>query len=250
MVAPTVRCLDPETLAAYVDGALTPVELGAADQHMDSCGSCRRELSALAAVHTVPSGGSAPDAPDGTLGRYVVMRELGRGAMGTVYRAYDPELDRAVAVKVLHEVDAAAFARLRREAQAMARLAHPNVVSVYDVVASDDLVFVAMELVEGQTLREYARGAAWRDVLAACIAAGRGLAAAHAARLVHHDVKPDNVLCAADGRVAVSDFGLARSADDSGEPRFAGTPAYMAPEVYRGEPATIASDQFSYCATV
>jgi tetratricopeptide (TPR) repeat protein len=170
--------------------------------------------------------------------------------MGTVFRAYDPELERAVAVKVLHEVDADACVRLRREAQAMARLTHPNVVTVYDVVADDDLVFVAMELVEGQTLRALARGAGWRDVLAACIAAGRGLAAAHAAKLVHRDFKPDNVLCGADGRVAVTDFGLARSLDDGeGEPRLVGTPAYMAPEVYRGEPATPSSDQFSFCAT-
>jgi len=244
----TPTCLDPETLAAYVDGRLNAAALGDADRHVDACGSCRRELSALAALHSTPGGSGTPE-PHEKLGRYVVMRELGHGAMGTVYRAYDPELDRAVAVKLLHDVDDGARARLRSEAQAMARLAHPNVVSVYDVVTDRDLVFVAMELFEGKTLREYAHGATWRDVLAACIAAGRGLAAAHAANLVHHDVKPDNVLCAADGRVAVTDFGLARSTDDGGTPRFAGTPAYMAPEVYRGEPASAASDQFSFCVT-
>src|SRR5262245_37261343 len=224
-------CLDVETLAAYLDGRLTAVALGEADRHVDSCGACRRELSALAMVLTTPPG-AASEPPHGKLGRYVVMRELGRGAMGTVLRAYDPELARAVAVKVLHEVDAEAYARLRREAQAMARLAHPNVVAVYDVVAGEGLVFVAMELIEGQTLRERARVAGWRAVLAACIAAGRGLEAAHAVRLVHRDFKPDNVLCGDDGRVAVSDFGLAHAVDDGdGQPRFAGTPPYMAPEL-------------------
>jgi tetratricopeptide (TPR) repeat protein len=230
-------------LAAYVDGRLTAVAIGEADRHVDACGSCRRELSALAAMHTLPAATGRGAAP--ALGRYVLIRELGHGAMGTVYRAYDPELDRSVAVKVLHELDAEACTRLRREAQAMARLAHPNVVSVYDVVAEGDVVFVAMELVEGGTLRTLAEP---RQVFEACLAAGRGIAAAHAAKLVHRDVKPENVLCGADGRVAVSDFGLARSFDDDRAPQFAGTPAYMAPEVYLGEPASPASDGFSFCA--
>ena len=107
-----------------------------------------------------------------------------------------------------------------------------------------------MELIDGETLRRFASGRPWREILDACIAAGRGLAAAHAAQLVHRDFKPENVLCGDDGRVAVSDFGLARSLDDAAhDAHIAGTPAYMAPELYRGEPATPASDQFAFCAT-
>ena len=244
-------CLDADTLAAYVDGRLTTVELGLADRHIDECRSCRGELSVIAAVQTAKTGGGAPaQLPEDRFGRYIVMRELGHGAMGSVVRAYDPELARAVAVKVLHEVDARASERLRSEAQAMARLAHPNVVTVYDVVADGDLVFVAMELIDGQMLRQFAVGKPWREILDACIAAGRGLAAAHAAKLVHRDFKPENVLCGDDGRVAVSDFGLARSLDDvADDAHIAGTPAYMAPELYRGEPATPASDQFAFAAT-
>jgi tetratricopeptide (TPR) repeat protein len=112
----------------------------------------------------------------------------------------------------------------------MARLAHPNVVSVYDVLADGDLTGVVMELVEGGTLRSYASGRPWREVLAACVAAGRGLAAAHAAELVHRDFKPENVLCGDDGRVVVSDFGLTRSLHD-------------------GAPATALDDQRSFCET-
>jgi tetratricopeptide (TPR) repeat protein len=250
-VVTTTACIDPDTLAAYVDGRLSEVELGAVDRHIDRCGSCRGELSAIASVQTWPASTIAgvESAADERFGRYVVMRELGRGGMGSVVRAYDPELARAVAVKVLHEVDASAYERLRREAQAMARLAHPNVVTVYDVVAERDAVFVAMELIDGETLREFATTHTWQQVLDACVSAGRGLAAAHAAKLIHRDFKPENVLCGEDGRVAVSDFGLARSIDDAADTQIAGTPPYMAPELYRGEPATQASDQFAFCAT-
>jgi tetratricopeptide (TPR) repeat protein len=272
--------LDPDTLAAYVDGRLARGEVGEVDRHIDSCRSCRGELSALAAVQTArgsvdgalaatasgvtatatPPAAAAPD----RLGRYVVLRELGRGAMGVVVRAWDPELDRAVAVKVLDpsRVDPEARERLRREARAMAQLDHANVVTIHDVVTDGDHPFVAMALVDGTTLRGYlAKPHPWHDVLATCVAAGRGLAAAHAARLVHRDFKPENVLCSADGRVLVTDFGLARSIGDAGAgsaggappastvTAIAGTPAYMAPEILRGEPATPLTDQFSFCVT-
>ena len=250
--------LDPDTLAAYVDGRLAMAELGLADRHIDSCQTCRHELSALAAIHTQPPArtpASAAGPADDRLGRYEVLRELGRGAMGLVLRAYDPELARPVAIKLLHDVDAQTRERLRLEAQAMARLRHPNVVTVYDVVAEGDTMFVAMELVDGDTLRGHCRGRPPREVLDACIRAGRGLAAAHDARLVHRDFKPENVLCGADGEVRVSDFGLARVDDTPGDganvlaSTIAGTPAYMAPEIFRGEPATARSDQFSFCVT-
>ena len=262
------ECLDAETLAAYVDGLLAHDAIERADRHIDHCRTCRGELSALAASSSFPVGSASPPLPDldampiveGTLGRYQVERELGRGNMGVVVRAYDPELARAVAIKILapkwaHGRDARE--RLRREAQAMARLSHPNVVQVYDVTSQGELLAIAMELVEGTTLRDaIIAGTSWQDLLAICIRAGRGLAAAHAAKLIHRDYKPENVLCANDGRVVVSDFGLARLDDlppvmpsDSAPTTttLAGTPAYIAPELLRGEPATIASDQFSFC---
>src|SRR5262249_38146209 len=159
--------------------------------------------------------GGATLATGTKLGRYVVLERLGAGGMGVVYSAYDPELDRSVAVKLLRpdaSVRADGRTRLLREAQAMAELAHPNGVPVHDVGAFGDQVFVAMELVRGRTLRDWLAAARrrWREVLDVMVQAGRGLAAAHAAGLVHRDFKPENVLIGADGRARVVDFGLAR----------------------------------------
>jgi serine/threonine protein kinase len=257
MHPPNVECLDAETLAAYLDGLLGEEAVGRAERHIDHCRACRTELSALAATRSFPTGSGAFEILDGLsiggrLGRYEVSRELGRGSMGVVMRAYDPELARAVALKILDSRAAGARARLRHEAQAMARLTHPNVVTIYDVVTHGDTICIAMELVEGETLRDHAsKPRSWRATLDICMRAGRGLAAAHAARLIHRDYKPENVLCAADGRVVVSDFGLAQLDDDDppSAATLAGTPAYMAPELLRGERATAASDQFSFCVT-
>src|SRR5204863_3155819 len=187
--------------------------------------------------------------------------------MGVVLRAYDPQLDRKVAVKLLRTSglsarDAAGLrSRLLREAQAMARLSHPNVLPVHDSGQHGDQVFVAMELVDGSTLREWmgAKRRLRRQILAAFVSAGRGLAAAHQAGLVHRDFKPDNVLVGRDGRVCVTDFGLAQAdlgaavvrgkvAVDAPLTRtglLAGTPAYMAPEQLRGERVDARSDQFA-----
>ena len=153
------------------------------------------------------------------VGRYLVVSRLGQGGMGIVYAAYDPELDRRVAVKVLRprgKSKEAATARLLREAQAMAKLSHPNVVSVFDVGQHDGSVFVAMDFVEGETLEDWMdRGPHSEvEVLERFRAAGRGLAAAHAVGLVHRDFKPANVLLGAEGRVVVADFGLARTPED------------------------------------
>ncbi|MBA3460685.1 MAG: protein kinase [Deltaproteobacteria bacterium] len=259
------KCLDAETLAAYLDGLLPTDAVARADGHIDRCRACRGEMSALAATFPEGSGGT-PEELDGVLpigprlGRYEVLGEIGRGNMGVVVRAYDPELQRTVAVKLLAPKlwhGTAARERLRREAQAMARLSHPNVVHVYDVAAHGDALAIAMELVEGATLRSaISDGRPWRELLGLCVAAGRGLAAAHAARLIHRDFKPENVLIAGE-RVAVSDFGLARIDDAAAPPAnapltattLAGTPAYMAPELLRGATATTASDQFSFCVT-
>jgi hypothetical protein len=221
--------------------------------------------------------GPAPALQRGDLvGRYVVTGPLGRGGMGAVYAAYDPELDRKVAVKLLHAgagQAAEARARLLREAQALARLAHPGVVAVHDVGALGDRVWLAMEFVAGQTLAAWQRERPrrWQEVLGVFRRAGEGLAAAHAAGLVHRDVKPDNVMVGADGRVRVMDFGLARAgqpepaarprdalADRRPRPRGAvtrtgalmGTPGYMSPEQWLGEPTDARTDQFSFCVAL
>lgn len=200
-----------------------------------------------------------------TLGRYTVLEALGRGAMGTVYAAYDPQLDRRVAVKLLHRRDADANAALLAEAQALARLSDPHVLTVHDLGAEGAQVFVAMEYVEGPTLsdwlRERPRPLTDTDlarVLAVMVGAGKGLAAAHAAGLIHRDFKPHNVLLTEGERPLVADFGLAQpierasaGEDDTGRAfNVVGTPAYMAPEVFDGEPADTQSDQFSFCVTL
>jgi tetratricopeptide (TPR) repeat protein/tRNA A-37 threonylcarbamoyl transferase component Bud32 len=217
------------------------------------------------------------------LGRYIVLNKLGGGGMGVVYAAYDPELDRKVALKLLRAEAAeelnsqAARSRLLREAQAMARLSHPNVIAVHDVGTLDLQIFIAMEFVEGMTLRQWLKKKerAARDILEVFVQAGRGLAAAHAAGLVHRDFKPDNVLIGNDGRVKVLDFGLARAAEDAAglaptlpaledgasSPRaletpltrsgaILGTPAYMSPEQCLGKPTDARTDEFSFCVAL
>ncbi len=210
----------------------------------------------------------SPLARGENLARYVILGCLGVGGMGVVYAAYDPQLDRKIAVKVLRQrffSDAdggTSRRRLLREAQALARLAHPNVVAVFDAGVidgpdDDDQIFVAMEFVAGRDLREWSRveRRSWRDTLRIYRQAGRGLAAAHDAGLVHRDFKPDNVIVGDDGRVRVLDFGLARpAAATDGEPpdseaRF-GTPAYMAPEQLDGRAADARSDQYSFCCAL
>jgi serine/threonine protein kinase/tetratricopeptide (TPR) repeat protein len=205
------------------------------------------------------------------LGRYVVRREIGAGGMGKVFAAYDPRLDREVALKVLHRSDDAGewAAALIHEARALARLAHPNVIAVYDVGLVGGDVFIAMELVEGVTLKAWRSDARpWRDVVRLYLQAGRGLAAAHAEGLIHRDFKPENCLFGNDGRVRVLDFGLARRterarpAPDESSDTFrnllstkkdvpfdsdlAGTPRYMAPEQFRNEGISEKVDQFSF----
>ena len=168
-----------------------------------------------------PSEPSADDvalAKGESLGRYVVLGLLGRGGMGEVYAAYDPELDRKIAVKLLRAgggtgtIGSDGRTRLLREAQAIARLSHPNVVVVYDVGTFKESIFIAMEFVEGNTIGYWLQAAdhKWREVLDVYLAAGRGLAAAHEAGLVHRDFKPENVMLTTAGQVRVMDFGLAR----------------------------------------
>ncbi len=199
------------------------------------------------------------------LGRYALLRVLGEGGMGVVFAAYDEELDRKVAIKLLRARDGAAPERawLRSEAKAMARLSHPNIVQIYDVGTCDEQMFLAMEFIVGATLRDWlhARARDWQEVVAVCLQAGRGLQAAHEAGLVHRDFKPANVMVGGDGRVRVLDFGLAQlqgrggprthgEVDDTRTTILAGTPAYMAPELHlRGEPDA-RSDQFAFCVSL
>lgn len=193
--------------------------------------------------------------------------------MGVVYRAYDEALDRRVALKLLRAPGSDhshARARLLREAKALAQLSHPNVVQVYDVGEWGGLDFIALEFVQGQTLRTWLseRPRSWREICQVFAQAGRGLAAAHDAGLVHRDFKPENVLIDGAGRVFVADFGLARSADpmlpdtlpasrsNPTLPRLTalgsliGTPKYMAPEQFMRVPADARSDQFSFCVAL
>ena len=197
-----------------------------------------------------------------TVDRFVLVRRLGSGGMGEVLLAYDPELDRKVAIKLMHRElgEANGDAGLLREARAAARLQHPNVVMIFDVGRSGDRLFVAMEYVEGRTLRAWLRERprSRTEILLAFEQAGRGLAAAHAAGLVHRDFKPDNVLVGEDGRVRVADFGIASLVDgpfETPEGRAAtspvvGTPRYMAPEQYERADVDPRADQFAFCVSL
>jgi hypothetical protein len=210
------------------------------------------------------------------IGRFEIEKQLGRGGMGEVFLAHDPELRRRVAVKLLHphlfaHADSFGRERARREAQALAQVSHPNVVEVFDVGEHDGRPFVAMEYIEGLTLKAWLaeQQPSWREIVAVFIEAGRGLVAAHRAGLVHRDFKPDNVLLsgtADERRVRVLDFGLARlvgiedvsleSTDDDDRDELTrpgavlGTLRFMSPEQLRGEPAEAASDQFSFCVAL
>jgi len=186
------------------------------------------------------------------IGRYRLIEKLGSGGMGVVYLADDPELDRRVALKLVRAgARGDAQADLVVEAQAMAKLQHPNIVTVYDVGLDRGRVFMAMELVAGSTLRAWldAERRGWRAIAAMFTGAARGLAAAHRAGLVHRDFKPENVLIDPHGTARLTDFGLARPSDGSPYAS-AGTPRYMAPEQHDGEAVTAAADQFAFAAAL
>jgi TolB-like protein/Tfp pilus assembly protein PilF/predicted Ser/Thr protein kinase len=290
-VVPLSGCLDETTVMGLVHRRLGTDEAERALEHLDDCEKCRMLVAQYAIGEAGTPSTSAPDPLDGgssggeelrageRVGRYLIQSLIGRGAMGTVYAARDPELSRPVAIKILR-TDArgqTAAPRLRerllREAQAMARLTHPNVLAVYDVGTFHGGVFLAMHFVQGVTLRIWLRAQrrTWREILDVFLGAGRGLAAAHRAGIIHRDFKPDNVLIDREGHVYVTDFGLARSVESSsgldgeGPMRLpesplgvsltetgvlVGTPGYMAPEQIEGLAVDARADLFSYAAAL
>ena len=295
----TVDHLDDNTVSEFVAGGMSASAVTRVEAHLASCRDCRTLVAALAGAddidsnvrthpHVRPTESQAGRLPvlsiGDRVGRYLVLTTLGSGGMGHVFAAYDPQLDRKIALKVLRAnlgVNAQdARIRLKREAQAIAQLNHPNVVGVYDVGTTGDNedVYIAMEFVEGDTLTTWLKKwpRTWREILEVFHQAARGLMAAHSVGLLHRDFKPDNVLVGGDGRVRVTDFGLARSLfgiDDSNRgptapsdlPRangsplevdltatgtVLGTPRYMAPEQLLGPNIDARSDQFSFCVAL
>ncbi|MEM6294792.1 MAG: serine/threonine-protein kinase [Myxococcota bacterium] len=295
----TSPCLEENEIVDLVTGALDPEAAAKAEAHIDACPRCRLVLIELARVFELKAS-ALPEPEDSessredkvedglssllppsmlrgaTIGRYLVLETLGAGAMGVVHAAFDPELDRKVALKLLRPraMGTASSERLVREARATARLAHPNVVVVHDVGLHEGAVFMAMEFVDGGTLGDWL-AAQRRDpeaTLSMFRDAGLGLEAAHEAGLVHRDFKPANVLVGTDGRARVTDFGLARDGQPEGarEALFSthssgaelsdatltrtgalvGTPAYMSPEQFAGAVADARSDQFSFCVAL
>jgi serine/threonine protein kinase len=287
----TVECLDDNAASEFVSGSMSAAALTKVEGHLAGCRDCRALVAALAGgpddsnadtrKHEKVSEDSQvakrPTLSVGDrVGRYLVLSTLGAGGMGVVFSAYDPQLDRKVALKLLRAnlrgpSAKEARTRLKREAQAIAQLNHPNVVGVYDVGTTDDGdVYIAMEFVEGDTLTSWLKKwpRSWREILEVFHQASRGLMAAHTVGLLHRDFKPDNVLVGGDGRVRVTDFGLARSVlgpDEGARPTspatplhadltatgtVLGTPRYMPPEQLTGPEIDARADQFSFCVAL
>ncbi|MBL8681853.1 MAG: serine/threonine protein kinase [Myxococcales bacterium] len=256
------ECPDDLVLDEFVRGELDATTTRSIDAHMDRCPSCSELVGLLARSHRSDTHSGATLERGAEVGPYVLRSLLGEGASGLVYLAWDPRLEREVALKVLRPErarDPVQRERARREASALAKLTHENIVTVFDVGEADGQLYVAMEVVRGPTLRAWldARSRPWREALAVVIAAGRGLAAAHARSVLHRDVKPENIVIGED-RVRLADFGLAaptipRGSLDEGALSHAltqtgallGTPLYMAPETLDGAQATERSDLFS-----
>ncbi len=248
-------------LVALAEGRLPDAAREALWVHLDGCASCAEVVAHLAGYQPARAA----------LGRYQLRGVVGEGAMGVVHQAWDPQLQRRVAIKVVRPErdDAEAQARMVREAQALARVAHPNVVAVFDAGVDGDAVWVATELVDGEALATWQTGRAPAQIVDAWVQVGRGLAAAHAVGVVHRDVKASNCLVGLDGRVRVADFGLARvgagasasaaspgAAADASAAALAstasaivGTPAYMAPEQRAGR-VDARADQYALCVSL
>ena len=263
-----VDCPTEEELCAFLEGCAAASELDAIERHLCDCPACRQIVAALGATH--PRDGLEvvqPKVDDLVDGQYRIVRQIGRGGMGAVYLAHDMRLDRGVALKFCTTASVATAQRVEREALALARLTHPNVVVVYQVGEWRGQVYIAMEHVPGGNAREWmrARPRTWGEIVALYVAAGEGLAAAHAAGFVHRDFKPDNILVGTDGRPRVADFGLvgagATSSED-GQPApvplaslthtnsIVGTHGYMAPEQFTCGTVDARADQFAFCVSL
>lgn len=258
-----MNCPNDEKLAMLSEGRLAAVELELIEAHLDRCASCRT-LVAAASNGSVPAavGGVTALKAGDRLGHYEIERWLATGGMGVLYVARDTQLNRRVALKLMRSTlgDEIAHVRLLREAQAMAALNHPNVLQVFELGEFEGRVFVAMEFVEGGTLRGWMkRPHPWREVVEVFVLIGHGLQAAHEHGVVHRDFKPENVLMG-DNRPRVGDFGLSRPAPSlQVEPAtpvsmrvtntgmMLGTPAYMSPEQLEGRSTDAATDQYSFC---
>ncbi|HWN67169.1 MAG TPA: protein kinase [Haliangium sp.] len=290
---PVGQHIGDNTAVEFIEGTLSRAKMAQVEAHAARCDDCRQQLAELGRndsqddqVPTAPLGAEAHLALERgeRVGRFEVLSRIGSGGMGVVFAAYDPGLGRKVALKLLRSPKDSglpasdAQRRLLREAQAMAQLSHPNVIAVYDVGKYKSEVYIAMELVEGETLTRWLRRwqRPWHEILGKFLAAGNALAEAHTGGLAHRDFKPDNVLVGTDERVRVMDFGLARSLffdgpstdrdtlDGASGPRgnmlghvltrtgaTMGTPRYMAPEQFTGKEMDAArSDQFSFCVAL
>jgi eukaryotic-like serine/threonine-protein kinase len=255
-------CIDEATIVAFLGGALSATAVETVEAELDSCESCRQLMAEVVRswhqqaphqVHSVTVGT--------TIGRYQLERALGAGAMGVVYQAFDPVVDRRIAVKLLDLQTFADADAVMREAQAMGRVNHAAVVGIYDAGITEAYVYVAMELVQGQTLRQRLAQPPMpaRNCYSMFASIAEGLAAAHDAGVVHRDFKPENVLLDGQGVAKVTDFGLARvpaavidgaKHSDNNITHAVGTPAYMAPEQLQGGSADARSDQYSFAVTL
>jgi len=255
-----MSCPDDDTLAALCAGTLAPARRAELELHIDECEVCHALVGALVRDGASPEA-EAVVARGRVLDGFVLRSRLGVGAMGDVWLADEPSLGRQVALKFLRPDRTLPNAAdlLRAEAQALAKLSHPNVVAVHRVGRAAGRDYLVMERIDGPSLREWVkrRRPSLDARVDALIQAGRGLAAAHGAGVIHRDFKPANVMIGADGRVRVGDFGLARACAPAAVPgelttatSAAGTPAYMAPELLAGHPATEASDQFAFAASL
>jgi hypothetical protein len=260
------ECPSENTLGRLGEGRLDAEERASVEAHLDGCAACTlllRELgAALDAGESAESvSAQSVEMVDRLPNRYRINGRLGAGGMGVVYAAFDRHLRRRVALKLLRaDAGADERSRLLREARLLAGLSHPNVMTVLDAGEAGEGIFVSMPLLEGRTARRWCDDEQPRasDVLRVYRDAGAGLAAAHAAGVIHRDVKPDNILVGNDGRVLLTDFGLATVEEaHAGElttltqrGQFLGTPSYTPPEQLRGEHVDARSDQFAFCVSL
>lgn len=247
---PQSPCPSENTFAQFLEGSLPAEARALLEAHVEGCSACDGALSELGRLLASATPGSLPspgEAPRGSA-RYTIAAAMGAGGFGRVYDAYDVLLRRRVALKFLHADGGPTnlAARMLDEARALASLSHPNVVQIYDVDVDGPSVFMAMELVEGETLARWLRSPRpLDDRLTIVRSVAEALVAAHGASILHRDVKPDNVLVGRDGRARLGDFGLACHAE-APPAHIGGTPWYLAPEVRAGAPASALADQYAF----